>query len=51
MFQLRGGRLQRETSGVDRSQAVHKAEAVDLVKEISQACDRSATVRPGTDLG
>jgi len=46
MFQLRSGRLQRETSGVDRSQAVISFEASDLVKEISQTCGRSATVRP-----
>jgi len=45
MFQLCSGRLQRETSGVDRSQAVHVSEAIDLVKEISQTCGRSATVR------
>jgi len=37
----------RATSfGVDRSQAVHGFEAFDLVKEIGQTCDRSATVRP-----
>jgi len=36
MFQLRSGRLQRETV----------LEAFDLVKEISQTCGRSATVRP-----
>src|SRR6516165_5232703 len=46
MFQLRSGRLQRETSGVDRSQAAMFFEAFDLVKEISQTCGRSATVRP-----
>jgi hypothetical protein len=50
MYQRRCGRLQRETSGVDRSQAVHLCEAFDLVKEISQACGRSATVRPGRTL-
>ena len=38
----------RATSiGVDRSQAACVFEAFDLVKEISQTCDRSATVRPG----
>jgi len=26
-------------------------EAFDLVKEIGQTCDRSATVRPARDLG
>ena len=46
MFQLRSGRLQRETSGVDRSQVAILSEALDLVKEISQTCGRSATVRP-----
>src|SRR5215472_3600017 len=46
MFQLRSGRLQRETFGVDRSQAAMVCEAIDLVKEISQTCGRSATVRP-----
>ena len=46
MFQLRSCRLQRETSGVDRSQAAIVFEAFDLVKEISQTCGRSATIRP-----
>jgi hypothetical protein len=50
MFQLRSGRLQRETSGVDRSQAAMLFEAIDLVKEISQTCGRSATVRPKRTL-
>ncbi len=50
MFHLRSGRLQRETSGVDRSQAVHFCEANDLVKEISESCRRSATVRPERTL-
>src|SRR6516225_6481469 len=50
MFQLRSGRLQRETSGVDRSQAVYIGEAIDLVKEISQTGGRSATVRPERTL-
>jgi len=37
----------RATSfGVDRSQAALLLEAFDLVKEIGQTCDRSATVRP-----
>jgi hypothetical protein len=50
MFQLRSGRLQRGTSGVDRSQAAFASEAFDLVKEISQTCGRSATVRPERTL-
>ena len=38
----------RATSfGVDRSQAAFAGEAFDLVKEIGQTCDRSATVRLG----
>src|SRR6476661_7570782 len=38
---------ERGTSfGVDRSQAACVSEAFDLVKEIGQTCDRSATVRP-----
>jgi len=42
----------RATSfGVDRSQAACSFEAFDLVKEIGQTCDRSATVRPARDLG
>jgi hypothetical protein len=42
----------RATSfGVDRSQAASFVEAFDLVKEIGQTCDRSATVRPARDLG
>jgi hypothetical protein len=37
----------RATSfGVDRSKAACSFEAFDLVKEIGQTCDRSATVRP-----
>jgi hypothetical protein len=50
MFQLRSGRLQRGTSGVDRSQAAFASEAFDLVKEISQTCGRSTTVRPERTL-
>ena len=39
----------RATSfGVDRSQAALLFEAYDLVKEIGQTCDRSATVRPAS---
>jgi len=48
--QLRSGRLQSESSGVDRSQAAMLSEAIDLVKEISQTCGRSATVRPERTL-
>ena len=36
----------RDFLGVDRSQAALCCEAFDLVKEIGQTCDRSATVRP-----
>ena len=36
--------------GVDRSRAGFLFEAFDLVKEICQACDCSATIRPW-DLG
>ena len=32
--------------GVDRSEAACSFEAFDLVKEIGQTCDWSATVRP-----
>src|SRR5436190_9613748 len=48
MSRLGRGKLQkRGTSfGVDRSQAVFLCEAFDLVKEIGQTCDWSATVRP-----
>src|SRR6185295_13201364 len=48
MFRLGRYRLrERATSfGVDRSQAASLFEAIDLVKEIGQTCDRSATVRP-----
>ena len=48
MFRLGRYRLrERATSfGVDRSQAACLFEAFDLVKEIGQTCDRSATVRP-----
>src|SRR6266496_1978285 len=48
MFRLGRDKLrERATSfGVDRSQAASLFEAFDLVKEIGQTCDRSATVRP-----
>ena len=32
-----GGKLREATSGVDRSQAVHMVEALDLVKESNEA--------------
>ncbi len=47
MFRLeRGISSGKRFPGVDRSQAAFKCEAFDLVKEIGQTCDRSATVRP-----
>src|SRR5258705_13151569 len=48
MFRLGRYKLrERATSfGVDRLQAASLFEAFDLVKEIGQTCDRSATVRP-----
>jgi hypothetical protein len=45
-----GGRLREETSGVDRSQAVHGFEASDLVKEIGQTCGLNVIVRRSRDL-
>ena len=39
-------RMRATSFGVDRSQAACLFEAFDLVKEIGQTCDRSATVRP-----
>src|SRR5690349_22778796 len=48
MIRLRRDKLRKRATsfGVDRSQAVLFVEAFDLVKEIGQTCDRSATVRP-----
>src|ERR1700730_13701631 len=48
MFRLGRYRLRKRATsfGVDRSQAAFLFEAFDLVKEIGQTCDRSATVRP-----
>src|SRR5512132_2186624 len=48
MFRLGRYRLRKRATsfGVDRSQAARLFEAFDLVKEIGQTCDRSATVRP-----
>jgi hypothetical protein len=45
-----GGRLQRETFGVDRAQAVHRFEANDLVKEISQTCEPQRHRKAELDL-
>lgn len=45
-----GGKLREETSGVDRSQAVHCFEASDLVKEIGQTCGLNVIVRRANDL-
>src|SRR5215471_13232798 len=48
MFRLGRDKLRKRATsfGVDRSQAACFFEAFDLVKEIGQICDRSATVRP-----
>jgi len=48
MFRLGRDKLRKRATsfGVDRSQAASFVEAFDLVKEIGQTCDRSATVRP-----
>src|SRR5436853_4613808 len=48
MFRLARDKLRKRATsiGVDRSQAACFFEAFDLVKEIGQTCDRSATVRP-----
>ena len=53
MFRLGRDKLRKRATsiGVDRSQAACLCEAFDLVKEIGQTCDRSATVRPARDLG
>ena len=53
MFSDSRGRLRKKatTSGADRLQAACVFEAFDLVKEISQTCSRSATVRLARDLG
>src|SRR5690242_3994188 len=50
MIRLRRDKLRKRATsfGVDRSQAVLFVEAFDLVKEIGQTCDRSATVRPAS---
>ena len=50
MFRLGRDKLRKRATsfGVDRSQAVFLCEAFDLVKEIGQTCDRSATVRPAS---
>src|SRR4051794_13563550 len=48
MFRLGRYRLRKRATsfGVDRSQAACLFGAYDLVKEIGQTCDRSATIRP-----
>lgn len=48
MFRLGRDKLRERATpfGVDRSQAALSFEAFDLVKQIGQTCDRSATVRP-----
>ena len=53
MFRLGRDKLRKRATsfGVDRSQAASLFEAFDLVKEIGQTCDWSATVRPARDLG
>ena len=53
MIRLRRDKLRKRATsfGVDRSQAAFLCEAFDLVKEIGQTCDWSATVRPVRDLG
>ena len=45
-----GGKLREATSGVDRSQAAHAVEALDLVKEIGQTCGLNVIVRRASDL-
>jgi len=45
MFQLRSGRLQRETSVVDRSQAAI-VEALELVKEIGLVREQAVSRCP-----
>jgi hypothetical protein len=52
MFSASCGRLREKatTFGVDRLQAACFFEAFDLVKEIGQTCNRSATVRLARDL-
>src|SRR5215470_16333148 len=50
MFQLRSGRLQRGDFRGRGHRLPFASEAFDLVKEISQTCGRSATVRPKRTL-
>jgi len=45
-----GGRLRREASGVDRSQAALLWWGGDPVKEISQTCGLNVIVRRASDL-
>jgi len=43
-----GGTLSAKADGVDRLQAGDMVEAEDLDIQISQTCNRSATIRGGT---
>ena len=45
-----GGRLRREASGVDRSQAGYECWGTDPVKEIGQTCGLNVIVRRANDL-
>ena len=45
-----GGRLRKETSGVDRSQAVSLCWGFDPVKEIGQTCGLNVIMRRASDL-
>jgi hypothetical protein len=44
------GRLRKETSGVDRSQAGFSVWGIDPVKEIGQTCELNVIVRRASDL-
>ena len=45
-----GGKLRKETSGADRSQAVSVWWGLDPVKEIGQTCELNVIVRRASDL-
>ena len=45
-----GGKLRKETSGVDRSQAGCRCWGLDPVKEIGQTCGLNVIVRRASDL-
>ncbi len=45
-----GGRLRKETSGVDRSQAELCCWGLDPVKEIGQTCGLNVILRRASDL-